>query len=703
MSNLRCAKRLLQAGILGLPFLFVAFLCAQTDVEKATRETDRTVPKNIEEKLRRTPEKPLALTSPETPVKKEEQKFFIKEIKLAGCESFSPQSFSSLTDKYQNKEVSMSELEVLAREIEREYLRRGVIAAVFAPPQEIRQDILTLQVVEARMGELKIQKHKYFKQGRLNYYWKVPPGKVLRYDKISKSIQLMNKNPDREVKAALHAGTKPGTTDVLLTPKTNFPIHALGSFDNEGSTSTGTGRIGYGLRHNNFLGLDDTLLTGYTFGRDFDGFYTYHTLPVSSEGASLVYGYSKSASVPTKEYQVYGLTSKAKTVSVSLHQDIYNKDSYVGEFYLGFDAKDKTTWMVNTNPGSDVYTRDRLRILRLGGNFVRRGMGSNTYISPEVTQGVKAFGASNKGNPLASRKAKSVFSKFTLGVQHKRVLPLNLQANLKMNGQYSSCRLTPQEEFSLGGMDSVRGYPSGDYLADNAFTNSIEILIPAFFIPRWLRIPYAESTLKEQTTPLVFMDYGWGKRRGALVTEKKAANLLSVGAGTRIRLFNQALLRLEWGFPLGSNHPITEEGESRFHFSVDFQEKLPEEIERIRKMAEEENIKQCAWQLVNEELNRPSSPLRKKILNYRLLAAQCQKEEKFQQAKELYQRIAEISRSLYQQAEEYVKGYVNKQKELREKCKLAKAYYEQGKTDAAKQLWQKISAEAVPQPLVLEF
>ena len=47
---------------------------------------------------------------------------------------------------------------------------------------------------------------------------------------MSKSIQLMNKNADRDVSATLHAGKKPGTTDVLLDVKTRFPIHFFGSF-----------------------------------------------------------------------------------------------------------------------------------------------------------------------------------------------------------------------------------------------------------------------------------------------------------------------------------------------------------------------------------------------------------------------------------------------------------------------------------------
>ncbi|MDI6758757.1 MAG: ShlB/FhaC/HecB family hemolysin secretion/activation protein, partial [Candidatus Omnitrophota bacterium] len=574
------------------------------DIERVTRQEDifdKEQKEKIEQELKAPPKKPIFLKPEESAVVKEGQKFFVKKIILVGCENVSLEVFASNTQKYENKEVSLAQLETLAKGIEREYLRQGIISAVFVPPQEVKDDTVTLRVVEAKMGSLEIQKHKYFKKERIAYYWIPKHGKVLRYDEISKSIQLMNKNPDREVRAALAAGKKPGTTDVILTPKTSFPIHITSSYDNEGAASTGRSRVGVGLKYNNFLGFDDSLILGENFGRDFCGTYAYHTLPVSRDGASLMYGYSHSESTPTKDYTVQGIKSEAKGYSFSLNQDIYKKDEYLGEVSFGFDAKDKTAKIA-----SGTINRDRLRILHIGGSFTQRGLGSNTTVSSKISQGIKGLGASRAGNPMASRNAKSTFSKLELNLQHKKALPLNLQASFKVKSQLSSGRLMSQEQFYLGGMDSIRGYPAGDFAADNAVQSNAELLIPSIFIPANWRLPYAESTLRDQITSLIFIDYGYGLRRGALPTENRTMGFLGMGAGIRGNFFNQALVRLEWGFPVADDS-ITEAGHSRFHFSVDFQEKLPEEIERIKQIMEEENIKRWAWQLVNVELTRPDS------------------------------------------------------------------------------------------------
>ncbi|MCX7661686.1 MAG: BamA/TamA family outer membrane protein, partial [Candidatus Omnitrophica bacterium] len=248
-------------------------------------------------------------------------------------------------------------------------------------------------------------------------------------------------------------------------------------------------------------------------------------------------------------------------------------------------------------------------------------------LSFEISQGIKAFGASSENNPLASRKAKPNFTKFNTEVNYRKALPKAMQVNLKIKTQVSSSRLTPQEEFSLGGIDSVRGYPSGDYLADNALQENLELLIPAFFIPARLKLPYSEDNLKKQTTLVLFCDYGWGEKRGPLPAEKKSTNLLSIGAGMRFNLFNQAVLRLEWGFPLGSNRSSSESGDSRFHFSVEFQDKIPAEIERIRELRKKKFALKEEKKLEKERKRRDIERKRKEKLVLRELEKQKSKKE----------------------------------------------------------------------------
>ena len=139
-----------------ITFLLISSSLYSQNLEDGTREIDRLNREKVGDKLvEKPPEKPEELiTKEERPVPPEEKKIPVKKITLLGCESFSPESFASFAAKYENREAALSELEALCKSIEREYLRRGVIAAVFVPPQEIKEGEVSLRVVEAKMGEL---------------------------------------------------------------------------------------------------------------------------------------------------------------------------------------------------------------------------------------------------------------------------------------------------------------------------------------------------------------------------------------------------------------------------------------------------------------------------------------------------------------------------------------------------------------------
>lgn len=536
----------------------------QSSINEATRSVDRSLRKEAEQQLKAPPKKALPILE-EKPKEKvpEGPKFMLTKVILAGVESIPEDDLKPLIAKYENREVSLGDLNLLADEIKAEYLKRGFIVACFVPPQDIKDGIVTLQIVEARMGDLKINGAGRFDREIVAFYWALKRGEILRYDKMSRSLYEMNKNPDRTVKATLAAGKEPKTTDIIMDVDARQPFHIFGSLDREGTISTGRERYGAGFRHNNFLFCDDTLIAGYTFSTYSYGIYGYHSIPITDFGTSLMYGYSYSSSSPHKEYAQFGLHSIVTNASCYLHQDIFKKADYFGEVYAGMDANDKSTWM-------DIGTinRDVLRIVRIGSNLSYQSPGSVLYITPEISQGINGLGARRKSS-FSSRGADNTFTKFRFDATSRTSLPFDLQSVLRVKTQYTADTLTPQEEAYLGGINSVRGYPNGDFLSDNALQASVEMLIPAFCVPNDWKVPGDDQKLKDRVTGVAFCDYAYGYKRGDLAGETKQMTLAGIGPGLRIKVFKDAVLRLEWGFPVG-DAPVTEHEHSRLHFSLDF-------------------------------------------------------------------------------------------------------------------------------------
>ncbi len=678
--------------------LFASRSSAQPAIDRAAREIDRPIRKEVEKKMQEAPKKPPVVVEEKKRPAIKGPKFFIKEIRLDGTETFPPEDFRYIIEKYENKEVSFEELNILANEIEREYLRRGVIAACFVPPQDIKDGIVTLRVVEAKMGDIKIrQDSRLFDEDILTFYWRIKKGDTLRYDLMSESLQEMNKNPDRLVRATLQAGTAPGTTDVILDSETWFPIHVTGSFDREGPFTTGRERWGLGIKDNNFLFVDDTLMAGISFGRDFSSQYAYHSIPVTNCGTSIMYGYSDNKAYPKKEFTDLQVDSRSRTYSIFLYQDVFYKYEYVGNLSFGLDAKDKRLRNI-----AGTTTRDRLRILRWGANITHTFPGCVTYMNPEISQGINGLGAKRRSD-LSSRGADNTFTKFELDLSHRRALPIaDMQASWRANFQFASEKLMPQEEYSLGGINSVRGYPDGDFQADNAFQTNFELLVPPFFLPDDWTLPYDDRPLKDIITGVAFIDYGYGIRRGKNHDEKREANMASIGAGVRIRLYQQVLARLEWGFVIGDN-PVTETADSRFHVSIDFEDQLHREFARLKRTLREDDAKNIAWKLLDDQMKDPASPIKKEMHRHLYLAMQADKAGDLKEAKKQYGWIVKSGNALYRQAHTYVKECFKQQDALKDLDKQAKRYYREKEFDKARDAWEKVIDGAAIKPLALEI
>ena len=668
----------------------------------AVKEVDRAVPEEaIERRLIRPSKKPPKIEEePEKPEKPTGREFFIKNIVLEGVESLPPENFDPILEEYKNRKVRLSELKILAKKIERAYLDEGIIAACIIPPQDIADDTLIIKVIESRMGALEIGGTGYFSKDRVAYYWRMEPGDILRYDKISRSLQFMNKNPDRYTKATLHAGEKPGTTDVLLNVDAKFPFHITASLDREGQQATGKLRRGLGFIHNDLLGMDDTLIAGYTGGKFFGSGYAYHKIPITNYGTAIMYGYSQTEAAPKGDYRLYGIRSKTQNTLVSVYQDLYYKEDYIGEINTKLEIKNKSsTWTDGT------LNRDRLRIIRVGGLLLGKGNRSIAYIMPEYSQGLNFLGA-RRISEFSSRDASNTFSKVNLTASFRKSLVKGIQTNFKFVGQLAGQGLTPQEEMYLGGLASVRGYPDGDYLADTGLYTNMELHIPAFFLSENLKFPYGSKPLKDEITGILFFDYGWGMKRNASGTEIGKRKLASLGAGLRFRLFDQATLRLEWGWPMDgygwADSPYTEFAHSRFHFSLDFQDDIPEEIQRIYGEMKENNIKSESWSILNSEMKKPDSPLRKKLHKYYYLAKEYEKNLDYKKAKEYYYKTMTAGKSIYRQTEAYVKDTIRQRNSLENDMNVAAMLNKNGEHKKAKEVWQNVAENAKIKPLILE-
>jgi hemolysin activation/secretion protein len=104
------------------------------------------------------------------------------------------------------------------------------------------------------------------------------------------------------------------------------------------------------------------------------------------------------------------------------------------------------------------------------------------------------------------------------------------------SGQASTDSLVSIEQFSIGGADSVRGYPQGEFFGDHGYNVSTELRVS----------PWANKVAQLA----FFVDNGGISVKNPPAGTKKYRHLTGVGYGLRLSLPYNLSARFDLGFPV---------------------------------------------------------------------------------------------------------------------------------------------------------
>ncbi|MBI3615643.1 MAG: ShlB/FhaC/HecB family hemolysin secretion/activation protein [Candidatus Omnitrophica bacterium] len=552
-----------------LGFLEVA---AAAGVELAPSEQPESIKERIRKEMeeRAEPEKkpePAVELPPELerPPVAEGPRFPVRQITLKGNTVIPTAELElPIASLHRGPQMSLKELQELADVIQQQYRSRGYLTTIaLVPPQRIEEGKAVIEIVEGRLGQVIIEGNRYFSTAQIRRVWPIVSGEVLRYQKIRRALRRLNANPSRRVQALLRPGNSPGTTDVVLKVVDRFPLRPTLFSDRRGTKVIGEYRFGWSLRHSNLLGRDDSLIIGMVAGRAFGAGFGQYAWPLGSYGTRLILAATHAQVSARRQFKPFGVNGISETYSVALDQPLISEELTNLDLKVGLDFSESRTKVL-----SAVSRRDRLRAIRLETNLRHRDKSGSWTMGPEVALGLKGLGSSSENNPLAGRAgAAPDFKKFQLNLTRTQQMPWATQLNFGVTGQMVSSKLTPQEELYLGGASTVRGYPEGDYLADQGIFTRLDYLIPAFWIPGSWRLPGFDLPLKDALQTDLFLDRGYGRLRAVTGEEHRSRNLMGTGFGFVLQGREGLSGRIEWGRNIG-DRPLTDDSRYRVHFQL---------------------------------------------------------------------------------------------------------------------------------------
>jgi hemolysin activation/secretion protein len=489
-------------------------------------------------------------------------KITVKRFAILGNNVIPQAEIEKIVAPYLNRPLSFLELLAVPRKITQLYVDRGYLTSgAFIPPQTIENEEVKIQILEGKIEEIQIsgltRLHPSYIRSRLAIATKAP----LNQQKLLNALQLLQLDPlIANISAELSTGIEPGTSllKVEVEEADTFAV-ALGA-NNRETASIGEIRRYITLDRGNLFGWGDSLSINYsnTNGSNaLDGLS--YSLPINARNGKLDLYYSlQDSKIVNGTFQDLDIETKNRQYELAYTQPLYQtprKNLAVGVALSRQTSKNSLQDIpFPLSEGANLQGETKLSVLRLFQEYSDRNEQQVLAFRSQFSLGIDAFDAT-----INEQKPDGEFFTWRGQAQYLRLLSPDTTILVQSDLQLATTPLVSLEQFSLGGVDTIRGYPQDTALGDNGLFVSAEISNTVLRLPQW--------QTKLELIP--FWDFGtvWNTDG-----EKIDNNILSsLGIGLKLSIDETFTARLDWGLPLLPVNSIDETlQDNGFYFSLEF-------------------------------------------------------------------------------------------------------------------------------------
>jgi hemolysin activation/secretion protein len=442
------------------------------------------------------------------------------------------------------------------------YQERGYQSVVVElPQQQVKNGVILLQVVEAKVGRLRVDGAKY--SSLQNIRDGVPAlaeGTVPDFTEAQQQLTDLNRSADRQVIPVLKPGALPETVDVDLKVDDHSPLHGTLDVNNDNSPGTTPLRTSATLSYSNLWQLGHVISGTYLIAPqhpDDARVYSFSYLAPLKDShwnllASVLHSDSDVASLGGTNVLGKGTSFGLTAIYALPSTDTYAQSTSVEIDRKHFDENVSVAGQQSTAPLTYVPVT-----IAYNGQLSLKS--SQTSFSASMTTNIRGIGSDANAwdNKRFDATPDFIYGKFD--VNHTQDLSNDIRANAHVTAQIANSPLVSSEQFAAGGMNSVRGYMQAEDTADSGVIGSLELRSPS--IAR-----YFNGHVNEWRFHL-FVDAAHLWLLDPLPEQTSTFNLLSVGFGTRMQLLKYASADFEAGWPLKPG-VYTKQYSPRFDFYV---------------------------------------------------------------------------------------------------------------------------------------
>lgn len=502
--------------------------------------------------------------SPATEATAEDSMFDVLEYRVLGSKVLTPLAIQQALYSHLGPRKTIADVEVARTALESAYRAAGYSTVfVDVPEQTVDRGIVRLQVTEGKLDRVRVSGARYFSNRQiLSRVPALKAGDVPHFPEVQQQLASLNRvTPDRSVTPVLRAGRFPGTVDVELKVTDDLPFHGSVDFNDRYTADTTELRAGITLGYDNLWQRAHSASLQYQVApREPDEAAvlaaTYIARPEAGRTILALYAVDSSSDVAT--VGTLSVLGKGNIFGMRAIRPFGPVGKYFHNLTLGLDLKDfdenirlteedglataikYTTWSASYAFGWNAAKSTSE--LAFGANWGMRGLGNDDAEFEE-----KRF------------KARANFGYLTGSLRHTRNVFGEAQFVTRLGWQYANAPLISNEQFSIGGATSVRGYLEAERLGDIGANLSLELHSPSL----------VKGERVQDWRVFGFVDAGSVSIEQPLPDQISRQRLASAGVGMLFTGFGGLQAELEWARALRDGANVVD-GEDRMHFDLKY-------------------------------------------------------------------------------------------------------------------------------------
>ncbi len=454
-------------------------------------------------------------------------------------------------------------------------LRRPLVA-VYIPPQEVTSGAVQILVIPFKVGEKRVERvatgYKNTPESYVLDTVHAASGDEINSDQLLADLNWLNVGPFRKVGVVFAPGKEVGTTNLILRLSDLKPWQVYGGYANSGTSATYLDRLYAGIVAAN-VGKGDQQFS-YQFTASPQTLNTTNGfLDPEVEKAYLAHSMGIFLPLPWR----HKLTARAEYIAANsqLTAPFFQKNR---TFQTDFDY---AVPVMQANPSVDVFAggafkRQSNEVLfgstptgttRI--DVVEAALGVRGHVSsPHATTDFSVKGIFSPGgltpfnhdaDYVAASGNPGDKARFAYGVATANThvpLPKDFSLEFDLAGQIASNSLPSIEQFGIGGIASVRGYETNEYLGDDGLSARAEFHLPAISLSN-------NAKYQDRSDIYAFLDYGLVH----LLATDTTHSLLGAGVGIDVSINKSVHASLAWGHAF-STGATTRANSDRIHASL---------------------------------------------------------------------------------------------------------------------------------------